>query len=130
MADRQPAGVLKAASEHDVMPGVRLAKERGWQVAVRSGGHSWAQWSMRDDALVIDLAALQDVSYDPETQVVSAGPAVQGGLELAPFLDKQGRFFVGGHCPTVGIGGFSCKAVKAGTHVAGAGRRSMSPRST
>ncbi|MET0526631.1 MAG: FAD-binding protein, partial [Nocardioides sp.] len=33
-------------------------------------------------------------------------PAVRGGSELSPFLAERGRFFVGGHCPTVGIGGF------------------------
>ena len=88
------------------MLGVRLARERGWQVAVRSGGHSWAQWSVRDDALVIDLGGLQELSYDDATGIVSASPAVQGGAELAPYLDARGRFFPGGHCPTVGIGGF------------------------
>ncbi|HET8987937.1 MAG TPA: FAD-binding protein, partial [Humibacillus sp.] len=34
------------------------------------------------------------------------GPAVRGGLELAAFLAERDRFFVGGHCPSVGIGGF------------------------
>ncbi|WP_300680931.1 FAD-binding oxidoreductase [Nocardioides sp.] len=105
-ADRRPAAVLKVASEADVVAGVRLARQRGWTVAVRSGGHSWAQWSVRADALVIDLGALKEISYDPATEIVSASPAVQGGSELGPYLSERGRFFVGGHCPTVGIGGF------------------------
>jgi FAD/FMN-containing dehydrogenase len=112
LTDRQPAAVLKAGSELDVVRGVRLAKERGWRVAVRSGGHSWAQWSVRDDALVIDLGSLREVSYDDATGVVSASPAVQGGAELAPYLDARGRFFPGGHCPTVGIGGFLLQGVQ------------------
>lgn len=106
LTDRTPAAVLRAATEQDVVLGVRLARERGWQVAVRSGGHSWAQWSVRDDALVIDLGGLRELSYDPATEIVSASPAVKGGAELAPYLDARGRFFPGGHCPTVGIGGF------------------------
>jgi len=106
LPDRRPAAVLKVATEQDVVLGVRLARERGWQVAVRSGGHSWAQWSVREDALVIDLAALQDISYDEQTGIVSVSPAVKGGAVLAPYLDERGRFFVGGHCPTVGVGGF------------------------
>ena len=56
-ANRCPQAVLFAADEADVQAGVRSAAERGWQVAVRSGGHSWAAWSVRDDALLIDLAA-------------------------------------------------------------------------
>ncbi len=106
LAERSPAAVLRAETEQDVVLGVRLARERGWQVAVRSGGHSWAQWSVRDEALVIDLGGLRELSYDETTGIVSASPAIKGGSELAPYLDSFGRFFPGGHCPTVGIGGF------------------------
>ena len=106
LPDRLPAAVLKVGSEADVAHGIRLAKERGWKVAVRSGGHSWAQWSVRDEALVLDLGALDDVSYDEATFIASAGPAIRGGAELSPYLQERGRFFPGGHCPTVGIGGF------------------------
>ena len=104
--DRFPAAVLLAADDHDVMEGVRLAAERGWRVSVRSGGHSWAAWSLRDDALLIDLARLRDISYCPATGVVAAGPAVPGGLELAPFLARRGRAFPAGHCASVGLGGY------------------------
>ncbi|MEP9385180.1 FAD-binding oxidoreductase [Nocardioides sp. KR10-350] len=106
LTDRSPAAVLRVASERDVVNGVRLARERGWKVAVRSGGHSWAQWSVRDDALVLDLGALKEMAYDEATGIVTASPAVKGGSELGPYLAERGRFFVGGHCPTVGIGGF------------------------
>lgn len=106
MPGRRPAAVLTVGSAQDVATGIRLARSQGWKVAVRSGGHSWAQWSVRDEALVLDLGALNSIDYDEETGIVSAGPAVRGGAELAPFLEERGRFFVGGHCPTVGIGGF------------------------
>jgi FAD/FMN-containing dehydrogenase len=103
---RRPAAVLEAVCEQDVVEGVRLAAERGWQVAVRSGGHSWAAWSVRDEALLIDLGGLHELSYDPETEIVTATPSVKGGDELNPYLGRFGRFFNGGHCPSVGIGGF------------------------
>jgi FAD/FMN-containing dehydrogenase len=98
--------VLLAGNDDDVIEGVRLAGERGWPVSVRSGGHSWAAWSLHDDALLIDLGDLRDIEYDTATGIVSARPAVQGGLELAPFLAERGRAFPGGHCATVGLGGF------------------------
>ena len=104
--DRFPAAVLLAEDDNDVIAGVRLAAERGWTVSVRSGGHSWAAWSLRDDALLIDLARLRDIAYEPAAGVVSARPAVQGGLELAPFLAERGRAFPAGHCASVGLGGF------------------------
>ena len=104
--DRFPAAVLLAADEANVVAGVRLATERGWPVSVRSGGHSWGAWSLRDEALLIDLGGLRDLAYDPATGVASARPAVQGGLELAPFLAERGRAFPGGHCASVGLGGY------------------------
>jgi FAD/FMN-containing dehydrogenase len=104
--DREPAAVLHAETEQDVVDGVRLARERGWQVAVRSGGHSWAAWSVRDDALLIDLGGLKEIGYDEGTGIATASPAVKGGLELAPFLAERGRTFTGGHCESVGLGGF------------------------
>jgi FAD/FMN-containing dehydrogenase len=104
--DRFPAAVLLARTDDDVMEGVRLAAERGWMVSVRSGGHSWAAWSLRDDALLIDLGGMRDIAYDQATGIVSVRPAVQGGLELAPFLAERGRAFPGGHCASVGLGGF------------------------
>jgi FAD/FMN-containing dehydrogenase len=104
--ERFPAAVLLAASEDDVVAGVRLAREEGWKVSVRSGGHSWAVWSVRDDALLIDLGDMKDMTYDEATGVATATPAVRGGMDFAPFLDARGRMFPGGHCESVGLGGF------------------------
>jgi len=104
--DRQPIAVLLAETDEDVAAGVLLAKANGWPVSVRSGGHSWAAWSVRDDALLIDLGAMHDIEFDEATGIVAARPAVKGGDELDPFLEQRGRFFRGGHCPSVGLGGF------------------------
>jgi FAD/FMN-containing dehydrogenase len=104
--DRSPAAVLRAAGVADVIAGVRYAAAREWQVTVRAGGHSWSVWSVRDDALLIDLGRFTDIDYDPDTGIAVVGPAVRGGADLDPFLAARGRFFNGGHCPTVGLGGF------------------------
>jgi FAD binding domain len=103
---RRPAAVLRAADVADVAAGVRLAAAEGLRVAIRAGGHSWAAWSLREDTLLIDLAAFTGVDYDERTGIVTVGPAVRGGLDLDPFLAARGRFFAAGHCPTVGLGGF------------------------
>jgi len=89
-----------------VAAGVRLARAQGLSVSVRSGGHSWAARSVRDDALLIDLGRLNRLDYDEATGVVVAGPAARGGLDLSPFLASRGRAFPVGHCPEVGLGGF------------------------
>lgn len=104
--DRQPEAIVVAASVDDVVEAVKLAKERGWTVAVRSGGHAWAGWPVRDGGLLIDLGALTEMDFDEVTGIATAQPAVQGGGVLSPFLESKGRFFNGGHCPSVGVGGF------------------------
>jgi FAD/FMN-containing dehydrogenase len=104
--DLYPAAILEAADEQDVVAGVRLAAERGWQVTVRAGGHSWAAWSLHDEVLLVDLGALRTLEYDEETGIVLAGPATKGATELVPYLDERERAFPVGHCATVGIGGF------------------------
>ncbi len=103
---RHPAAILLAESEGDVVEGVRLATGRGLKVSVRAGGHSWAAWGVRDEALLIDLGLIREMHYDPGTGIATASPAVKGAAELTPYLTSQGRAFTGGHCPSVGIGGF------------------------
>ncbi|MDP9464307.1 MAG: FAD-dependent oxidoreductase, partial [Actinomycetota bacterium] len=103
---RYPVAVLEAAGEADVVAGVRLANERGWKVAARSGGHAWAGWSVRDDALLIDLAGLRTMTVDVDTLTATVSPAIRGGQEFGPFLRPHGLVFPGGHCSTVGLGGY------------------------
>ena len=103
---RYPAAVLEAVSEADVIAGVVLANERGWQVSTRSGGHAWSGWSVRDDALLIDRASLQEMTVDVDNLMATARPALRGGQDLAPFLARHGLVFPGGHCSTVGLGGY------------------------
>jgi FAD/FMN-containing dehydrogenase len=107
--DRFPAAILEAASDADVVAGVRLASEHGWKVSVRAGGHSWAAWGVRNHALLIDLSRMREMEMQSEHEgyaIVRVCPAVQGGQELTPFLAQRNYQFTGGHCSTVGIGGF------------------------
>jgi FAD/FMN-containing dehydrogenase len=103
---RFPAAVLEAVSVADVVAGVKLARDRGWKVAVRSGGHAWAGWSVRDDSLLIDMASLREMTVDINSMTATARPAIRGGQELGPFLRRYGLVFPGGHCSNVGLGGY------------------------
>jgi FAD/FMN-containing dehydrogenase len=104
--DRHPDAILFAESIADVQAGVRLARERGLRVGVRSGGHSWGAWGLRDGALLVDLSRLTELSLAEDGETAIVGPGVRGGLQLAPFLRQRGRAFPGGHCPRVGVSGY------------------------
>jgi hypothetical protein len=103
--ERYPAAVLLAESEDDIVDGVRLARDRGWKVAIRAGGHSFPAWSVRDGILLIDLGAVKETAFDKGTGIVSVTPSVTCG-DLHAYLSSYGRFVSTADCPTVGLGGF------------------------
>ncbi|TKX18295.1 FAD-linked oxidoreductase-like protein 2 [Elsinoe australis] len=103
--NRYPVAVVNASSINHVVQAVRLAKEKGFRVSVRSGGHSWAAWSVRDNAVLIDLGNLKHISLNESKDLVSVSPSTTGSI-LNAFLSKRGLMFAGGHCPDVGLGGF------------------------
>lgn len=103
--DRYPHGVVEATCVEDVVKAVKLAKELKLRVSVRSGGHSWAAWSVRDDAILIDLGKLNFLELNESTNIARASPSTTGRV-LNKFLATKGKMFGGGHCPDVGLGGF------------------------
>lgn len=118
---RVPRAVVHATKAAHVAQAVQVARDLGCRVSVRSGGHSWAGWSVRDDAVCVDLGALpggkhsssaaagagevEGLDYDPRTKILSCPPSTTGRVANR-FLATKGRLFAGGHCPDVGLGGF------------------------
>lgn len=102
---RYPLAVVEATTEAHIVEAVRLANQLGCRVSVRSGGHSWAAWSVRDDAILIDLGKFFHFQLDDETGILQASPSMTGRM-VNRLLDPHGRMFPGGHCPDVALGGF------------------------
>lgn len=103
--ERYPCAVIEAETEEHVIQAVRWAKELACRVSIRSGGHSWAAWSVRDNSILIDLGKMKHISLDGETNIASVSPSTTGDM-LNSYLAKRGLMFCGGHCPDVGLGGF------------------------
>ena len=102
---RYPRAVVEATQESEIVAAVRLAILQKCRVSVRSGGHSWAAWSVRDDAILIDLGKYQFMELDEAQKIVVVSPSTTGRI-LNGFLMQKGLMFAGGHCPDVGLGGF------------------------
>ena len=68
---RYPDVVVQAQNEQDVVSAVRLARQRGLQVAVRSGGHSWAAAFLRDGGMLIDVSRMRTFSVDTTARTAS-----------------------------------------------------------
>ena len=59
--DRRPARIARCTGVADVVAAVRFARERGLQVAVRSGGHGVGGYALCDGGLVIDLSPMKGI---------------------------------------------------------------------
>ncbi|KAG8166002.1 hypothetical protein KVR01_004554 [Diaporthe batatas] len=105
LPERYPTAIMFAKTEHDVVDATKLATERRLRVSIRAGGHSYAAWSVRDDALLLDLGELSELTLDKTTGIVSLSPSITG-RDLDQYLVANGRAFPGGHCPDVAMGGY------------------------
>ncbi|KAF2684644.1 FAD binding domain protein [Lentithecium fluviatile CBS 122367] len=102
---RYPVGVVNAEREEHIVQAVQIALQKNFRVSVRSGGHSWAAWSVRDNAILIDLGNYKQIELNETTGIVTVSPSTTGKM-INDLLSEKGLLFPGGHCPDVGLGGF------------------------
>lgn len=104
--DRRPAAIARCTSAGDVRRALELARERSLRLAIRSGGHSQAGYSVCDAGLVVDLAGLDGLEIDPGRRTVCVGAGARVG-SLIDALTPVGLVTPTGGCPDVGIGGLT-----------------------
>src|SRR5688500_5487688 len=80
---RRPAAIVRCATEDDVVAVVRLAAEKGMELAVRGGGHSVPGFGTAEGAIVADLSGMQSVEVDDGRRTAAAG----GGTTWGRFND-------------------------------------------
>lgn len=102
---RYPLAVLFAKTESDIVDAVKLAVQENCRISIRAGGHSFAAWSVRDKALLLDLGHHSETVLDEESGVARISPSTTG-RDIASYLSSKGRTLSIGHCPDVAIGGF------------------------
>ncbi|HET7828744.1 MAG TPA: FAD-binding oxidoreductase [Candidatus Limnocylindrales bacterium] len=82
--DKRPAVILRPRDAAEVATAIAFGRDRGLEIAVRSGGHSPAGHSSVNDGLVIDMTAIRGVTVDPATRTArSGGGALLGELDVA-----------------------------------------------
>lgn len=103
--NRYPNAIVLAENVNDIVAAVKLAKQRGWQVATRSGGHSFTGSHTRDNSVMINISKMKELSVDTKTRVATVSPAWFGD-QLNAALEKDQLICTTAHDPGVGIGGF------------------------
>jgi FAD/FMN-containing dehydrogenase len=90
----------------DVRAAVRSAREHGFPLSVRGGGHDWAGRSLRQGGLVIDLSHMRRVDVDPGASIAT----IQGGataVDVSSAVVPHGLVAATGNCGSVGMVGLT-----------------------
>jgi FAD/FMN-containing dehydrogenase len=104
--DRRPAFITRPADANDVRQIVAAARESGFDLAVRSGGHSGAGHSTTDGGVVLDLRDLKALDVDAAARTVWAETGLTTG-EYSAAVGAHGLATGFGDTGSVGIGGIT-----------------------
>jgi hypothetical protein len=104
--DRQPGLIVRVANADDVAHVVRLARDAGVELAVRSGGHSAAGHGTTDGGIVIDLRDMKGLEIDADARTAWAETGLTAG-EVTTALAAHGLAVGFGDTGSVGIGGIT-----------------------
>lgn len=105
-AATSPAGIARCVDAEDVVVATRIAAEHGVRLTVRGGGHNVAGRAAANDALMIDLSPLREVSVNAAQRIAS----VQGGAlwhDVDVATARHGLATTGGLVSSTGVGGFT-----------------------
>lgn len=104
--DKRPAAIVRVATVDDVRRVLAAARDEGYELAIRSGGHSVVGHSTTDDGLVIDLRDMSRITIDAETRTawVETGATA---LHVTEALSKHGLAIGFGDSGSVGVGGIT-----------------------
>jgi FAD/FMN-containing dehydrogenase len=104
--DKYPAAIVRAADAGDVSRLVSLAREHGFELAVRSGGHSNAGYCTSDGGIVLDLSAMKKLEIDQENQTAWVEAGMTAG-EYTAAVGTHGLVTGFGDTGSVGLGGIT-----------------------
>lgn len=104
--DKHPAAIVCAVDAGDVSRVVSLARQHGFELAVRSGGHSNAGHSTSEGGIVLDLSAMKKLEIDHENQTAWVETGMTAG-EYTAAVGAHGFVTGFGDTGSVGLGGIT-----------------------
>lgn len=104
--DKRPTAIVRVANVGDVQRVITSARNEGYEIAVRSGGHSIAGHSTTEGGIVIDLRSMNAIEIDAaeRTAWVESGASA---LEVTTAVQEHGLVIGFGDSGSVGVGGIT-----------------------
>lgn len=104
--DKRPAAIVRVRGVDDVRTVIETARREGYELAVRSGGHSISGYSTTHGGLVIDLREMSRIDVDPDARTawIETGSTA---LQVTEALAKHGLVIGFGDAGSVGVGGIT-----------------------
>jgi len=103
---RRPALIVRPVDAVDVARVVKLARETGLELAIRSGGHSLAGFSTVDEGVVLDLSQMKGLEINVEERTAWAEAGLTAG-EYTVAAAAHGLATGFGDTASVGLGGLT-----------------------
>jgi len=104
--EHKPALFAVCKTSGDVQAAVRSARQHGFFLSVRGGGHDWAGRALRHNGLVIDLSHMRGVALDTKGSVAT----IEGGataVDVITAAAPHGLVAATGNCGAVGMVGLT-----------------------
>lgn len=99
-----PLAIVMAETTKHIEITVEWAYKRNIQIAIRSGGHCFENFSLTNNGIIVDQSQRTNIEVHDNIAIVESG-VLQGPLQLE--LSKKNLAFVGGTCNTVAVSGLS-----------------------
>jgi FAD/FMN-containing dehydrogenase len=104
--DRRPALIIRPVDAGEVAAVITLARESGLELAVRSGGHSYAGHSVSEGGILLDLSLMKTLQIDSDRRLAWAETGLTTG-QVTNALGAHGLTVAFGDSGSVGIGGLT-----------------------
>jgi FAD/FMN-containing dehydrogenase len=106
LIDRRPALIARCQGVADVIAAVELAREHGFELSIRGGGHNVGGTAVTEGGVMLDLSLMKGIHVDAEARTVRAQGGVTWG-ELNRETQLHGLAVTGGVISTTGIAGLT-----------------------
>ena len=106
LIDKRPALIARCRGTADIVEALGFARQGGFEVSVRGGGHNVAGRAVTDGGVMIDLSLMKGIHVNPKARSVRA----QGGVTWREFNREtavHGLATTGGVISTTGIAGLT-----------------------